>query len=142
MKPVDLKRKYFAFVSIVMSLLVFAMPILAQQDEFTAGSIAGAQAGRTTTNGTMWLAVGCLGGLVGVVVAYIYQPTPPATQLLGKSPEFIAAYTDSYKASARSSQASKAWIGCVVSTLAYVAVGVVYAIGRDSDDGYEYDYWY
>jgi len=140
MKWTNLKYKLFAFVAVVMSLMVFAMPILAQQDEFTAGRIAGAQAGRASTNGTLWLAAGCLFTWIGLLVAYVYQPVPPATQLLGKSPEYVASYTDAYKASAKRVQVNRAWIGCIASSLVYIAASVAYALDDDSD-GYDIDVW-
>ena len=140
MKWVSLKYKLFAFVAVVMSLMVFAMPILAQQDEFTAGRIAGEHAAKAATNGTLWLAVGCLGWVPGLVAAYVYQPVPPATQLLGKSPEYIASYTDAYKANAKRMQVNRAWIGCIASSLVYIAASVAYALEDDSGN-YEIDVW-
>ena len=147
MKRVDLKHKYFAFIAVVTSFMVFAMPILAQVDEFTAGRMAGEQAARAAVNGSMWLAIGCLGWLPGLVVAYVYQPVPPATQLLGKSPEFVASYTDAYKATAKRTQVSKAWMGCIASTIiTSVALGVVYGSEWFDDSGddngyYDIDTW-
>ena len=134
MKWASLNYKLFAFVAVVMSLMVFAMPILAQQDEFTAGRIAGEQAARVATNGTLWLAAGCLFTWIGLLVAYVYQPVPPATQLLGKSPEYVASYTDAYKISAKRVQVNRAWIGCIASSLVYIAASVVYALDDDSGD--------
>lgn len=89
----------------------------------TAGRIAGEQAARADVNGGLWFAVGCLGGLIGVIIAYAFELNPPATHLLGKSPEYVAAYTDAYRATAKSTQANRAVtgcvVGCVVSTLLY-----------------------
>ena len=140
MKRIDSKRKYFVVVATAMSLMIFAMPILAQQDEFMAGRIAGEQAARANTNGTLWLAAGCLGGILGLIVAYVYEPNPPATMLLGKSPEYVAAYTDAYKTTAKSVQSSKAITGCIISAVAWVVyVVVVVAVAEDSlDDPYYY----
>ena len=122
MKRIGSKRKYFVVVAAVTSFMVFAMPILAQQDEFMAGRIAGEQAARANTNGTLWLAAGCLFTWVGLLAAYIYEPNPSATMLLGKSPEYVAAYTDAYKATAKSVQSSKALIGCIVGTIVTVVL--------------------
>ncbi|HGE70588.1 TPA: hypothetical protein ENX78_07120 [Candidatus Poribacteria bacterium] len=118
-----------------MSLLIFITPILAMQDDFTAGRIAGEQAGKSKTNGVAWMAIGCLGGLLGVIVAYIYEPSPPASLLLGKSPEYVAAFTDAYKNGAKSVQTKNAWTGCIVSTLLYVVyVVLVVAAAENSVD--------
>lgn len=102
-------------VSVLMSVLIFAMPILAQQTEIMKGKADGEQMGKSSVNGFMWMAIGCVAGLLGVIIAYIYEPNPPATMLLGKSPEYVASFTDAYKASAKSSQTKNAWIGCLLS---------------------------
>ena len=125
MKRTGPKHKCFATVALVMSLMVVAVPILAQQEELMAGSVAGEQAARASVNGTLWLVVGCFGGIVGLVIAYVFEPSPPATQLLGKSPEYVAAYTVSYKATAKKIQTNKALTGCIVSTVAYVVLVVL-----------------
>lgn len=117
--------KVLTIFAITMAFLIFVTPILAMQDDFTAGRIDGEQAGKRNVNGVAWMAIGCLGGLLGVIVAYIYEPSPPASLLLGKSPEYVAAYTDAYKAAAKSAQAKNAWTGCIVSTLLYVVYVVL-----------------
>jgi len=120
MRKMHLNGRCFTLVAVVTAFMVFAMPILAQQEEFMAGRMAGEQAARASTNGTIWLLVGCLGGIVGIAIAYVVEPNPPATMLLGKSPEYVAAYSDAYKQTAKGVQTSKAWTGCIAGTLAYV----------------------
>ena len=61
-----------------------------------------------------WFFIGLFGNIVGVLVASIYEPTPPASRLLEKSPEYVALYTDSYKAKSRSIQLRQSLIGLVV----------------------------
>jgi len=140
MKRIGSKRKYFVVIAAVMSLMVFAMPILAQQDDFMAGRMAGEQAARASTNGTLWLAIGCVGNVLGLIIAYVYEPNPPATMLLGKSPEYVAAYTDAYKTTAKSIQSSKALTGCIVYIVAVVVYAVIaVAVAEDTlDDPYYY----
>ena len=118
------KHKYFVVVAVVMSIMVFAMPILAQQDDLMAGRMAGEQAAKTDVSGTLWFVIGCFGGLTGIIVAYVYEPSPPSAQLLGKSPEYVAAYTDAYRATAKSVQTSKAVTGCIVSAVVSIALNV------------------
>lgn len=67
---------------------------------------------------------GCLLGSVGLLGAYIYEPSPPASRLLGKSPEYIVFYTDAYKAKARDLQLKYAATGCVSGSL--VAAGLTF----------------
>ncbi len=63
----------------------------------------------------LWIVVGFFTTIIGLLIAYIYQPTPPATRLFEKSQEYTVFYTEAYKAKARSIQ------------LTYTAVG--FAIG-------------
>ena len=39
----------------------------------------------------------CLLPVVGIVATYFYQPVPQPSLLIGKSPEYITAYTEAYK---------------------------------------------
>ena len=61
-----------------------------------------------------WFFIGLFGNIIGVLIASIYEPTPPASRLLEKSPEYVALYTDSYKAKSRSIQLRQSLIGLVV----------------------------
>jgi hypothetical protein len=71
---------------------------------------------KADVNGSIWFAVGCLLGCVGWVLAYAIQPNPPAMRLVGKSPEYVAAYTDAYKEAGKKVQAKQALVGCIVGT--------------------------
>jgi hypothetical protein len=72
-----------------------------------------------------WFVVGCLLGLVGWLIAYIVEPNPPATRLLGKSADYVAVYTDAYKKAGKSAQATRALGGCIVGEAASI---LLYAI--------------
>ena len=61
-----------------------------------------------------WFFIGFFGNILGVLIASIYEPIPPASRLLGESPEHVAFYTDSYKAKSRSVQVRQSLIGLVV----------------------------
>ncbi len=68
-----------------------------------------------------WVLIGIIGHILGVLIASIYEPTPPASRLLGRSPEYTAVYTDSYKAKSRSIQVRHAVIGlALIFALAFV----------------------
>ena len=125
------KRKYFVAIAVIMSLMVFAVPILAQQSDLVAGRMAGEQSARASTNGNLWLAAGCLAGIIGVVIAYVIEPNPPATALLGKSPEYVAAYTDGYKMAAKRIQTSKAWTGCLIGAVISIGAAVLAAAAEE-----------
>lgn len=61
-----------------------------------------------------WFFIGLLGNILAVLVASIYEPMPPASRLLGKSPEDAALYTDSYRAKSRSIQLRQSVIGLII----------------------------
>jgi len=107
-------------------MLVYPAAMLASEGGGTAaeGMAAGQSDGRANTNGVLWLGAGCLLQVFGVAAAYLYTPTPPAMPLLGKSPEYVAAYTDAYGDAAKSVQTGNAWVGCIAYTLA----GIVFYV--------------
>lgn len=61
-----------------------------------------------------WFFIGFFGNIVGVLIASIYEPMPPASRLLEQSPEYAAGYTDSYRAKSRSIQLRLSVIGLVI----------------------------
>ena len=110
-------------IALVMSCLLTLTPILvlAQQANIAAEARAAAEAdAKANVNTKIWFTVGCLGGWMGLVVSYLYQPSPPAGRLVGKSPEYVAAYTDAYKEAAKKIQTKWAWTGCLTAGAVYV----------------------
>ena len=77
-------------------------------------------------NSTLWLALGCLLGIWGVLIAYVYEPSPPAMRIVGKDPEWVALYTEGYKKGAKNKQVKNAVIGCVIGTAASMVVYCLY----------------
>ena len=67
-------------------------------------------------NGALWFFAGCLLGIIGVVIAYVADPTPPPARLMGKSPQYLAIYMQTYQSEGRSAQVrSSLWgIGTVL----------------------------
>ncbi len=70
---------------------------------------------------------------MGVVIAYVIEPNPPVMELLGKSPEYVAAYTDGYRVTAKRIQTGKAWTGCIVIAVLYVGAVALAAIAEGID---------
>lgn len=120
--------------------LVFAMMLLPTSvrnlsAQSQAATEAEAQA-LSDTSSTTWLAVGCLLGAVGWAYAALgHKPEPPASTLLGKSPEYVAQYRDAYKATANRRASKQALTGCLIGTgvyiVAYVAIVAVAASSSD-----------
>lgn len=118
----------FHVLAFVMTVLIFGMPLvtIAQQGTVQAEAVADAEAdAEADVNKTLWLAAGCLLTGAGVIGAYFIEPTPPAAKLMGKSPEYVAFYTDAYKAKSKNLQGRSALIGCAVGGCTYLGVYVL-----------------
>ena len=81
----------------------------------------GTQDAQADENAAGWFIVGCLLGLIGVVIAYAVEPTPPPSRLMGKSPEYLTIYMQTYRSEGRSAQVRSALFG--IGTL--IVLGVV-----------------
>ncbi|MYA72474.1 hypothetical protein F4009_21135 [Candidatus Poribacteria bacterium] len=115
----------FHFFVLFMALLTFGMPFgtLAQQLSVQAEAMNAAQRDAVArTNQNMWRAFGCFGGLFAVTGGYLYEPAPPPSALLGKSPEYVAFYADAYTLKAKNIQTRAAIEGCVASTCVTAAL--------------------
>lgn len=115
----------FKLISLVIILAIFSMPILVaaqapiqntdQEPKISDAQQAIADAERDAKariNPNVWLIFGCVGGLLTVAYTYFYEPTPSAAALLGKSPEYVAHYTDTYVMKSKDMQMKSAAIGC------------------------------
>ncbi|HVV50653.1 MAG TPA: hypothetical protein VHO06_13390 [Polyangia bacterium] len=76
-------------------------------------------------SGGLWFFAGCLLGIIGVIVAYVAEPVPPPARLMGKSPEYVAIYTQTYKDQGRSAQLRSALWGMGTTLVVVVAIYVI-----------------
>ena len=63
---------------------------------------------------------GCLGGSVILLSSQIITPTPPIHRLIGKSPEYVAYYTDAYQQEVKSKRLLYSASGCLGGTIVAV----------------------
>jgi len=113
-------------------LMLLALPLSANlalagdvsRQDATTGCAEGERQARSDISGGTWFAIGCLAGLIGYLIA-MSEPNPPAMQLMGKPPEYVAAYTDCYRNKGKSIKTKNALTGCLVGTGVSV---VIYAI--------------
>ncbi len=108
---------------IFLCVAVVGLPILSYaQDPAKDAQLAAEE----NTSKILWFGAGFLGGIIGVILAYVIKPSPPASTLVGKSPDYVAAYTDAYKDECKRIQTKYAWIGCgtqsVLTLIYYLAV--------------------
>ena len=125
------------FGVMLMAVLIFSAPFvaIATQHSVMLEAKAAAEAdAEAKTSKFAWFARGCGGGVLGLASAYIYEPSPSAGALLGKSPEYVAAYSDTYAEKAKDIQKRNAMYGCVLRTLGAVTLAVVLVASEASED--------
>jgi hypothetical protein len=83
------------------------------------------QDAQADSNGVMWFFAGCLLGIIGVVIAALVDPWPPPSRMMGKSPEYLAIYTNTYKSVGHSAQLHAALWGLGTVVILYVVLIVV-----------------
>ena len=81
-----------------------------------------------------WLAIYGAYVLTPTAVALIDSPTPPADRLLGKSPEWVNAYTIAYKNTMKRYRAEASLVGCLAGgTMLYTTLySIAPAIGGNT----------
>ena len=150
-------RRLRSSIAFALVPLMLSLPVLAVSPEFARAQPAvtpaapapvstsaptedacqsGRMAAKARTSGGLWFFVGCVGGLIGLIVAYVYEPNPPAMELIGKSPEHVSSYTGCYRTAAKETQTKNALIGCVVGTT--VSIAILVAVAVASFDSYAY----
>lgn len=61
-----------------------------------------------------WFIIGCFLNLIGIFIAYAYQPTVSVKRIFGKSQIYILFYERIYKSNRRNIQVKWAIIGCII----------------------------
>jgi len=113
---------------IILSVLIVSTPIFSQSAEASKACIQAQMDAERDINATLWLGVGFLFTfpLGWPLLPMMIEPSPPASRYVGKSPEYVAAYTDCYKSAAKKIQQDKALQGCVIGTLVEVGCCAFY----------------
>ena len=107
--------------------MVTSVPIFSAEDVVSIAKVATEDA-KVDTNKTLWFIAGFLGGIIGVILAYAIPPNVPQLRLVGKSPEYVAAYTDAYRSAGIKEQASAAWLGCGTCAVLYIVYAVLQTV--------------
>ncbi len=63
-------------------------------------------------NKLTWQLTGCVGNIIGLGVALIYEPRIPADRLMGKSPEYVEYYANEFRRETKGLQVYHAATGC------------------------------
>lgn len=64
----------------------------------------------------IWFLIGCVFPAAGVLSTYFIEPVVPADRLIGKSLEYVAHYTDTYRRGMKKRQSDTAIKGCLVGS--------------------------
>ncbi len=110
---------FHVFVFLVAALM-FSTPIvtLAQQNSVRVEAEAAAERdAEARTNKPLMCLLGCVGGILTVGFVYLTEPSIPTGALLGKSPEYVAFYTDAYISKTKDTRIQMAMVGCVAGNL-------------------------
>lgn len=114
-------------IALSLSLLILTVPVLAQQGQ-TQKAVEEAQIQAKKDAGTAaWVMLGIV--LIGIPLSQIIQPKPPQEALLGKSPEYVSAYTDAYQQEVKKIRMDNSLIGFGISAAA-VVLYLVFTAGK------------
>ncbi|MBA7604968.1 hypothetical protein ES703_12096 [subsurface metagenome] len=116
------------FVSTLIILSMIAVPIIILAEDAGDACLQAQMDAERNVSGPLWFGAGCLFGILGVGAAYLIEPSPSAVGMLGKSPEYVAVYTDCYKDKGSSIQTKNAWTGCLIGSTAEVAIYTIYVL--------------
>ncbi|HEY4393412.1 MAG TPA: hypothetical protein VGP64_05095 [Polyangia bacterium] len=83
------------------------------------------QDAQADNNAVLWFFAGCLLGLIGVIIAAVADPSPPAARMMGKSPEYLAVYTNTYRSVGHSAQLHSALWGLGTVVILYVVLIII-----------------
>ncbi len=117
--------------SLVLTMLVMpvannlvAASALPPQEGNSACADAEARA-KADVSGSTWFIIGCLGGVLGWIIAEVVDSNPPATALIGKDEVYVATYSECYKKQAKGIKTKQAIAGCLAGTVASLALYAV-----------------
>ncbi|MEO0076897.1 MAG: hypothetical protein ABIK19_04470 [candidate division WOR-3 bacterium] len=116
---------YRKIICLCLALMFLVRTSVGQQDIVSQARMDAEVDAKSDVNSMLWMGAGCVLGVVGILVAYLVEPSPPASRLMGKSPEYVTAYTDHYKSVSKSEQGKKAITGCAIG---YGLAAIVYVI--------------
>lgn len=82
--------------------------------------LAARQDAEASVSTGLWFWAGCFANFFGYLTASTYHRPIPAVPLLGKSPEYVASYTDAYRAKTSELQMANARRGACISGVFYL----------------------
>ncbi len=112
-----LKKPFVLFILVIMLIIPFQL-IGQEANSIIEEAWADAEAdAKKDVKKDNWLVFGFFVPIFGVGVAYLFTPPQKDERLIGKSSEYVQAYTDAYKSEKRRIQTSYASLGCMLTGL-------------------------
>lgn len=126
--------KFFAVSNLVSTsapIAVVATILFIEESNVYIGTI-------DTINPGCCLAAYFVYNLTPTAIALLHSPAPPADRLLGKSPEWINAYTKAYQRGVKRARAEASIAGCFAGTASLAATTylIISAVGGSTPGGY------
>ena len=105
----------FRVLILFTAVMIFSLPLVARaQDSARDQAILDAeQDAEVVFNERLWYLTGCFFNYGGYLFAQTYYSPVPAIALLGQSPEYVAFYTDTYRAKSQELRSDAAFMGCI-----------------------------
>ncbi len=103
--------------TLFLAFCVIAAPCLVNAQDVEKAIAQAKKDAAADVKACLWLGGGFLFSILAVGVACAIVPAPKAERLLGKSPEYIAAYTRAYRQKLMANQIALSCIGCAGSGL-------------------------
>jgi hypothetical protein len=116
-------------ISIYMAAILFflsATPIFAEgEEEYRAIKDA-----ETVLSSSKYVSYGegCVLGPIGILMGLLIRPSPPATAVLGKSPEYAEEYLEDYNYRVGTGQAMAGVAGCFTTAVVAATGGLIILI--------------
>ena len=116
---------------VIITVLVLPMHVCGQRtDEETISVAVEARKqaeidAERDTNATLWIAGGCLFSIFTVGYAYFLYPAAPYERRMGKSSDYVAAYSIEYTMKRHDLQVKYSLIGCGISGVLWAISAIV-----------------
>jgi len=117
----------FRIIAVITALVFLSVPLMAQTAAVDEDYIKGKSDGERDTGALFgWFWAGFFLGPLGVLIANLHKPSPPAGAFIGKSQTYVAGYTEGYRNVCARKQGRKAIYGCGTMCLIGTAGWIVY----------------
>lgn len=150
-------KKSFKVIALLLAICILVGPVVllgqdvsqpddkkkepeASEREYSQGLIDGKADARNDAHGALWFTCGFFTQCIGVGAAILASPSPNSEKFIGKSPDYIEAYTSAYRSKRRSLQTTWSMVGCVASNcIVLTAVTIAVASSPDNTCGPTWD---